>query len=104
MSSHYIIRLEDNQNTVVEEIQDKVGLIDNVLVPWARLNKGQFQYVDPYGTTSFNGLQAESLLTELEGASRHVTDLMEAEVLRSLQRLARQCSEGSHLLLKLYGD
>ena len=104
MSAHYLIRLEDNQGVVIETIQDALGMVDDVLVPMSKRRKGQLQYIDPYGTTSFNGLQAEALLSELEKASSLVKSKEAGDLLKSLERIARQCSEEEHLFLKFYGD
>ena len=104
MSAHYLIRLEDNQGSVIETVQDYLGIIDNILVSESRRRNGQLQYIDPYGTTSFNGLQAEALLCELKEAISLVKSKEAVNLLKSLERITRQCSEEPHLFLKFYGD
>lgn len=104
MSAHYLIRLEDNLGAVLDTLQDDLGLVDNVLVPMSKQLGGQLQYIDPYGTTTFNRLQTETLMGELREGHCRVKNRESEERLKALERLASRCVSEPHLFLKFYGD
>jgi hypothetical protein len=104
VSAHYRIRLEDNRGKVVLTLEDAAGVVDDVLVPLSKKRNGQLQFVDRYGTTVFNGAQAEALLSEIEEARALSQSASQGQLLSSLKDLARRCSDEPHLFLKFYGD
>ena len=104
MSAYYLIRLEDNRGVILETIQDASGVVDDFLKPFSKKRGGLLQYVDPYGTTIFNGIQAEALLPELEEARSSANSADARDLLNSLERIARQCADEPHLFLKFLGD
>ena len=104
MSGRYLIRLEDEQGNVLHEIIDDCGLIDDILLPLSVKRNGLLKYVDPYGTTTLNGLQAEALLSELEGVRGKIMSERHELKLAALKSLSQQCDDEPHLFLKIYGD
>jgi hypothetical protein len=61
------------------------------------------RWIDPYGDTVFNQLQAAALVGELETA-RPGAPASDVESLDRLIELARACAEGVHLYVWCIGD
>jgi hypothetical protein len=104
MSTHYIIRLVDAQGGLVAEMQDSAGLIDESLVAHAETCNGLARYIDPYGKTSFNGIQCEALFAEIEGIEPTTLSDAQRASLRQLNDLLQRAATEVHLHLVLLGD
>jgi len=104
MSAHYLIRLEDDRGLSIDAVEDTSGVVDDLIVPMSRQRNGQLQYIDPYGTTVFNCVQADALMSEIEDARKIAKSPAAGTLITSIERLARRCCDESHLFLKFYGD
>ncbi len=82
-------------------IFDAAGDFDGLL-PSA---DGLLRYVDPYGETVFNGMQAADLVAEIErlATSNNATNL-ERRGLDRLRVMAERCRDSPHLYLWFIGD
>lgn len=105
MSTHYLIRLEADDKAVLAQIQDECGLVDNLLIPDATVNRGLARHIDPYGTTTFNGAQSETLLDECQSISSFPSLSIEQRfVLNELLGLFRRAATEVHLHVSFLGD
>ena len=103
MSAHYLIRLVDEQGSVLAEIQDVNGVVDDLLVPHGEAHRGLARHIDPYGKTSFNGAQCEALLEEIDDSMR-VMDQSHEDFLVQLRVLLRRAVDEVHMHLVFLGD
>ncbi len=102
MSAHYLIRLVDEQGSVLAEIQDANGFVDDALVPHGEAHRGLSRHIDPYGRTSFNGAQCEALLEEIE--SMKGMDQVGGDLLPRLRTVLRRAVDEVHLHVVFLGD
>ena len=104
MSTHYAIRLVDGQGSLVAEMQDLAGLVDEHLVAHAKKCNGLARYIDQYGKTSFNGIQCEALLAEIEAIQPTTLSDTQHASLRQLSDLLQRAATEVHLHLVFLGD
>jgi hypothetical protein len=104
MSAHYLIRLVDERGGVIAERQDSIGLVDDVLVPHAEKCRGLARHIDPYGRTSFNGMQCETLLEEFAAIHQGTMTVAQHSLLRQLDEQLRRAATEMHLHLVFLGD
>lgn len=102
MSAHYLIRLVDERGSVLAEIQDASGFVDDVFVPYGEAHRGLSRHIDPYGRTSFNGIQCEALLEEISSMNRPTQ--IGADFLARLRPLLRRAVDEGHLHVVFLGD
>jgi hypothetical protein len=102
MSAHYLIRLTDESGSVLEELSDGSGFIDDVLVPYATSVRGVARHIDPYGTTSFNALQCEELEAELNALNS--IDESDQPFFSKLRAVVARAQVDVHLHLRFLGD
>lgn len=98
-----IIRLED-ENGFEKGFLPETRLL-NPLIP--NLDDDSFEllgYVDPYGDTIFNWIQAAVLVRDLERAKAKVTSEEVVQLLDQIIALASQACEEEHLYLRFSGD
>jgi hypothetical protein len=101
---HYLIRLSAANCESVDEMQDVFGFVDNALIPHSQGHSGVSRHIDPYGKTSFNGIQCEVLLDELNALSNENLDQQYVETLHQLIGLTKRAIEEAHLHVVFYGD
>lgn len=104
MTTHYTIRLRDNKDVTVAELQDDIGLVDSALIPRSDAPHGLLRFIDPYGTTTFNGLQSEAICEELIAVRESPLSGEHAALLADLEKLARRAANEVHLQLIFLGD
>ena len=98
------IVLEDERGKRIDGVGDPTNLLHGLL---PRLEENTFKclnFVDWYGDTSFNRLQMDSLLAELDRLQARAASEDGEELLARIADLARRCQRGRHLYLKFYGD
>ena len=61
-------------------------------------------YIDPYGSTIFNGNQMRLFLQEWDRLLQSVVDKDDAEFLLRIRTLAERCKSGPHIFLRFIGD
>ena len=87
----------------VEGVADPRNLLHRLLPSREDRSYQCLRFVDWYGDTVFNYLQADQLLVELERVASGTTTEEERELLRRLRELA-QMSQESRAYVKFYGD
>jgi len=74
------------------------------LLPQASPDSRFLQYIDWYGDTVFNTLQAEDLLNEWMSMYEHAESDAERAVLEEIAKLIRRVKDDIHTYLKFEGD
>lgn len=99
------IVIEDSRGVRLRSIQhDPLELHAVFQKSWDDDGIASLRYVDPYGDTIFNRLQAAQLLVELSKLSIPGMTLAQQAALRSLEELAQQCASSPHHYLRFCGD
>lgn len=106
MGAHYTIRLVSNvvsnaKNTI-REIQDTAGIVDDNLFVAKAENGSLLQYIDPYGDTIFNGLQAEALISEISNIP--INNPKNQKFVSDLVDILQMAVDGVHLSVVFIGD
>lgn len=104
MSAHYLIRLVEEQGAVLAEVQDFAGFVDDVLAPHAAKFQGLARHIDPYGRTSFNGMQCKGLMVELELLQNSNLMSVHGTLPQQLMELLRRAATQIHLHVVFLGD
>jgi hypothetical protein len=105
------VRNEDGTPVVdLTEVLDMVpppapeGIYRDLLPPSARANYPLLRYIDPYGDTCFNSLQAKGLLTEFEQLEAHGLSAAQSSLVRALRVLIAEQLARPHRYLWFIGD
>jgi len=93
-------------------LQDLTGkrIGDGVDVAWPMLpaeTDSRFaclRFVDPYGDTVFNGIQAQYLEADLKLLIRESRNQEEVAIIEQLLSLASACQDHPHLYVRFIGD
>lgn len=97
------VYIETEFGEKIDEFLDPKGIIARLL-PIGDNRYSLLCYVDPYGNTTFNRLQMEQILIELEQLKNEERTSEEIAAIEKLQEMARRCQNEPHLYLKFYGD
>ncbi len=98
------IELQDENGDVIDSISDDRILTFKLIPPLTDKKSVLLRFVDPYGDTVFNNLQASDLKAEIENKLGAVTDNELQEYWRKVVRLVDKLASESHLYLKFIGD
>lgn len=98
------IRLEEEDGSVVEQIEDPRGDLNRLLVAVADGSPICLQYIDLYGDTVFNRLQMKPFLREWAGLKARAVERPQAHLVTEVERLARTVEDDVHLYLRFVGD
>lgn len=98
------IRLEDERGERVDEVSGPTDALQGLLPSPKDESFSCLRFIDPYGNTVFNSLQAEVLLAELTRIRPTTTTNLERELLDRIEELAERCRSEPHLYIKFYGD
>jgi len=93
--------LEDEFGEELGSFEDGAGHLETS-IPAGRAEFPLLRYLDPEGSTSFNRLQLEAALSELERLSRSMGPAGEAW--SRVLKLARRGASEPHLHLRFLGD
>ena len=104
MSAHYIVRLISEDESIIQEIQDTTGFIDNVLIPLGIKLKGVSRHIDPYGTTTLNALQASEITSDLCSLQSENLTPAQMHFSLSLANMLQITDEQPHMYIKFIGD
>jgi hypothetical protein len=91
------------QDEMGNEVSQGVDVPSNLLT---RLDDSRFsclRFVDPYGDTVFNRVQAAALLEDLR-LLRNCENHPHDAAIQEIEELVRHCQEEPHLYIKLIGD
>ena len=97
-------KLEAEDGEVLGEVNDGDDVLHRLLPKPDEETFHCLRFVDWYGDTVFNRMQAERVLVELSLLQRRATSAAERQLLERIERLARRCRDEVHLYLKFYGD
>jgi hypothetical protein len=124
------LRLESENGSRLAELLDPRGYAMYLVSLSTERQTVCLRFIDPYGDTVFNALQARVLIDELEGTRPSITDASIARLaqqhfgptwqadmsqralsaqaithhLEAMLSLARRCVDEVHTYLKFYGD
>jgi len=98
------VRLEDERGNEQAHALDTTDLLGTLARrdPASLTRFRLLRYIDPYGDTVFNGLQAPDLLQDIAELKTAISDEGALAFLRDLETLVARCPEG--YLLRFYGD
>lgn len=96
--------LETAGGSQVDTVADPMGILSRLLPPVGDRSFVMLSYIDRYGDTIFNRLQAEILAQELEALIEKSGSREDELLLRRVHRLAAACLEEPHRFVKVYGD
>jgi hypothetical protein len=100
--SFLTIELRTDRGEVLERIFDE-GAIARLRPPLDDESSPCLRFVDPFGDTIFNSLQAEALSRELSSKIAGTGQDDRERILRLIE-LADQCASRAHVYLWLMGD
>lgn len=99
------IVLQDEKCVDVSEmIHDPDGVIVRSLPGLADASYSCVRFIDPYGDTIFNRLQASAVLTEWDRLNDSFVQKDAATLWASVRKLIVRCSDEPHLYLRFIGD
>ena len=99
-----VVLQDENGVDISEIVHDPQGVITSSLSNVAVSSCGCVRFVDPYGDTVFNHLQATAMVEEWDALRRSFAE-RGAEVLwREVRKLIVRCSVEPHSYLKFVGD
>lgn len=97
------IRLEGENGNEIESFEDK-DLFQTIIPDYNDKNSYCLRFIDLYGDTTFNNLQAPNLIDELEQKLDDSISIDLKDLILNIIRLANRCRNEVHLYLKFYGD
>lgn len=98
------IRLEDERGTTLDEVGDPTNLLHALLPSPQDETSPCLRFIDPYGNTTFNRLQAAALLAELERLRPRAFAREAQQLVDRIIDLAQRCQSEPHLYMTFYGD
>jgi ABC-type iron transport system FetAB ATPase subunit len=97
------IVLEGENGNEIESIDDN-DMLQSIIPDYTDKSSYCLRFVDLYGDTIFNNLQAPELIKELEQMLSDSLAFETKELIENIIRLAHRCKNEVHLYLKFYGD
>ena len=97
------VYLRSESGETLDSCLDPLGLVPKLLRHFDLSGTACLRFVDPYGDTVFNYLQAPVLLGELAGIRPRLDDRTRA-LIDALIPMAERVESGSHLYLHFVGD
>jgi hypothetical protein len=99
-----IVVLETEKGESVQRIEDPRNILLRILPPVGDSNFQCLGYIDRYGDTVFNHLQADQFLKEWNSLKGRANTPEAIGVFNGIQDLALRLKKELHLYLKFYGD
>jgi hypothetical protein len=97
------VYLEDEHGKPIKELPDRKSILSGMIQE--SLDKLLLlRYVDIYGDTAFNKLQANDLLRDIETLKSSYVTQEEIDFLERLQEMVMELAQEIHVYLKFYGD
>lgn len=100
----FAIQLEDRQGKVVEEITDLESLLARVFPSWDDESFHCLRYIDPWGDTTFNHLQMDEVISELQRLRAVTAVEVERAFIDAIEAMAQRCKDGEQVYLRFIGD
>lgn len=97
--------LETEQGQELARVDDPTNMLHRLLPDHDDLSSQLLRFVDWYGDTTFNYLQAPIVISELNRIAEEKAQTLEEKVLiGDIVRLVTECQFENHLYVKFYGD
>lgn len=98
--------LEDEVGAPLETLEDPTNILHKILPASGDTSFRCLAFIDWYGNTVFNRLQADTFLSEWSAIERNIgaEDTRSKELAAGVRRLAERLQETPHVYLKFYGD
>ncbi|MGC2197125.1 MAG: hypothetical protein WA628_20780 [Terriglobales bacterium] len=93
-----VVKLEDDLGEHSEWV-----ILHGVLPTYAEQDFPVLRFVDPFGKTVFNHLQAEALLAEWERVKDRAKDESQREAWQKVKEMAESCKSDRDLYLRFVG-
>ncbi|MBS1635166.1 MAG: hypothetical protein JST26_04530 [Bacteroidetes bacterium] len=95
----WTIILENEKGEAIQTLAESLQYeeLSKLTLPKFKL----FNYVDPYGDTTFNRLQIDDLIVDL-GLLKKLSE--QKDTIDKIMSLAEKCKTDAHTYLKFYGD
>jgi len=96
--------LETEDGKPIQKVEDPTNILPRILPPIGDSNFQCLSYIDRYGDTVFNHLQADQFLKEWNSRKMQVNTPEEIAIFKEIEALALRLKREQHLYLKFYGD
>jgi hypothetical protein len=97
------IELRNSRDEVLERVFDE-GSLGRIRPPLDDVSSPCLRFVDPYGNTVLNPLQAAALGVELKAIVCDIADVDDRDRVMRVVDLADRCADGVHVYLWFIGD
>lgn len=98
------VSLIDENGTEIDAELDDRNVLKNIITTVDDASFVCLPFIDPYGDTIFNRLQAEVIVKELQAISKGYSSIKERGKIAAIINLAERCRAEPHLFLKFIGD
>lgn len=98
------IEVQDENGTCLVALPDRLGLVVRLIPPVDDKTSLFLRFIDPFGDTTFNALQAQELISEIESRLSSVKEREVQDHWKLIVDLASQVATETHLYLKFLGD
>lgn len=99
-----LVAWEDECGERLKEIGDPMDLLAEVLPDLEQREYRCMSYVDPYGNTTFNRLQAADVRRELAMLLERTSKDDTKKLLNEIDKLVEECEREVHTYITFYGD
>jgi hypothetical protein len=97
------VELRDEQGETLSQIIGDTALA-KLIPPVADRSSDLLRFVDPYGDTVLNRLQAGVFAAELRSRSENLANAAERHAIESIVELAERCANEVHTYIWFVGD
>ncbi len=97
------VQLVDEDGQVIEELFDVHGAVDEIVYSAPRDGR-MVSFIDPYGDTVFNAVQAPVFIEEWDRLAPSPERETDRGVWQAVRDLAERCVREPHHYLKFLGD
>ncbi len=95
--------LETEDGSPIARVDDPESRLERLLPPYDAAGFKCLIFIDPYGDTVFNHLQALTLIDEINRLDVPSEDKKSKRLLADIAKLARRLANETHTYLKFYG-
>ena len=98
------IALEKENGDKLQEVEDSKNILHRILPSQPNDAYRLIQFIDWYGDTTFNRIQIDTLLNDLNILESNIRNKEEIELVQSIKIICTRCLDEPHLYVKFYGD
>ncbi|MGO9273134.1 MAG: hypothetical protein ACLQOO_23350 [Terriglobia bacterium] len=96
--------LQDERGEVIDQLADPQNYLHKLLPHPDDQSYQCLRFIDWYGDTTFNYLQIDLFLAELERLKSRAQLSQEKDLVQRIEGMARRCKRTRHSYLKFIGD